>query len=73
MRALPLFPEPLPMVRPHIAGFTPGDRVAFGPALCGLERFGRVIATLPHFNLVVIRTDDHRIADIAPERCRRLA
>lgn len=67
-----LFPAALPFARPYIAGFPVGSRVAFGPPLRGLERHGRVIATLPHFNCVVVRTDDHAIVDIAPERCRRL-
>jgi hypothetical protein len=74
MRAapLPLFPEPLPFQRPSIAGWKVDDRVAFGPALPGLERRGRVITMLPSFDLLVIRTDDHTLAEVTPSRCRKL-
>ena len=67
--ALPLFPEPLPFRRPRIPGFDVGDLVRFGPLL---ERKGRVIATLPHFNALVLRSDDHRIVEIEPQRVRKI-
>ena len=70
---LPLFPEPLPLRRPAIGEFPAGCRVAFGPRAPGYERKGRVLVTLPHFNQVVIRTDDNRIADVDASRCRRIS
>lgn len=70
---IPLFPEPLPFMRPHIAGFERGMRVEIpDPKSRSLARRGHVVVTLPHFNQVVIRTDDGAIVDIAPERCRKV-
>lgn len=70
---LTLFPEPLPFMRPHIAGFERGMRVEIpDPKARSLARRGVVVVTLPHFNQVVIRCDDGAIVDIAPERVRRI-
>lgn len=69
---LPLFPDPLPFQRPRIAGWAVGDRVAFPDARAkSLERKGRVIAMLPHFNCLVLRSDDDHIVEIDPARCRK--
>jgi hypothetical protein len=73
MRPAPLFNDALPFMRPHIAGFEPGDRVEIPDyRRPGLMRRGKIIATLPHFNQVVIRTDDGVIVDIQPERVRKI-
>lgn len=71
----PLFPQPLPFQRPQIAGWPIGASVAFpDPKAPSLERKGRVIATLPGFNALVLRcVGPAAIVEIAPERCRRIA
>ncbi len=70
---MPLFPEPPRPARRGIAGFMVGDRVAFGPALKGLERHGRIIALLPAHGEIVVRSDDHSIVTLTPDRCRKRA
>lgn len=74
-QSLPLFPEPLPFMRPHIKGFEKGDRVAIPcPRARSLERTGTVIVTFPHHNEVVLKADDTgAIVTIAPERCRKIS
>lgn len=70
---MPLFPDPPRPARRGIAGFAVGDRVAFGPALRGEERCGRIIALLPGHGEIVVRSDDHRIVSLTPDRCRKRA
>jgi hypothetical protein len=73
MRPAPLFKDDLPFMRPRIAGFERGMRVEIPDhRRAGLMRRGHVIVTLPHFNQVVIHTDDGATVDIAPERVRRI-
>lgn len=73
MRPAPLFLDTLPFQRPRIAGFTRGDRVEIPDyRRAGLVRRGHVIATLPRFDQVVIKTDDGVIVDIQPGRVRRI-
>lgn len=73
MRPVPLFNNDLPFMRPHIAGFERGQRVEIpDPTRRNLVRRGHVIVTLPHFNQVVIHTDDGAIVDIDPLRARRI-
>lgn len=74
MRPAPLFNNDLPFMRPHIAGFERGQRVEIpDPKSRTLARRGHVVVTLPHFNQVVVRTDDGAIIDIEPTRVRRIA
>jgi len=71
---LPLFPaSEIPFARPAIPGWPCGQRVMIpDPRAAALERPGRVVVTLPHFNRLVIRTDDERLVDIEPERVRKI-
>lgn len=71
---LPLFPEPLPFMRPHIAGWAKDDVVLFpDPKSPSLQRRGRVLTSLPHFNVLVLRAENpSAIVEIAPERCRKV-
>lgn len=75
MRATPLFKDPLPFMRPHIAGWEVGDLVAFPDAKArSLERRGRVLASLPHHDMLVLRaTCPDAIVEINPQRCRKIA
>ncbi|MFA6022105.1 MAG: hypothetical protein WC722_17735 [Rhodospirillales bacterium] len=67
------FAQPLPFMRPHIAGFEPGQRVEFpDPKSKTLTRRGRVVVTLPHFDEVVIYADDGATVAIAPGRVRKI-
>jgi len=72
---LPLFPEPLPFMRPHIAGWAKDDVVLFAdPKSPSLQRKGRVLTSLPHFNVLVLRAENPTaIVEISPERCRKIA
>jgi len=73
MRPAPLFNDTLPFQRPRIAGFERGQRVEIPDyRRPGLMRRGHVVVTLPHFNQVVIKTDDGATIDIQPERVRRI-
>lgn len=72
--ALPLFPEPLPFLRPHIAGWQKDDLVVFAdPRAPSLQRKGRVLVSLPHHNALVLRAEcPDAIVEIAPSRCRKV-
>ena len=68
--AAPLFDVPLPKQRKTIDGFPTGCRVAFDCA--SREKKGTVIATLPKYQWVVIRSDDIRIHHRSPADVRRI-
>lgn len=68
MQPAPLFSgQHLPKQRKAIDGFPTGCRVRFD--LHSRAGGGRVIATLPKYQLVVIRTDDVRIVYRSPQDC----
>lgn len=75
MRAAPLFNDALPFMRPRIAGWNVGDHVAFPDSKSrSLERRGRVLASLPHFGMLVLRaTCPDAIVEISAGRCRKLS
>lgn len=72
---LTLFPEPLPFMRPHIAGWHEGDIVMIPDSRArSLERRARVLASLPHHNVLVLRAEaPDAIVEIAPERVRKIS
>lgn len=70
--SLPLFPEPLTFMRPHIAGWAEGDVVMFpDPKARDLQRKGRVLTSFPKSGTLLLRAEcPDAIVEIEPERCR---